>query len=90
MRAASPRSLVGKKNLNSCCGAGPEPRTAKDKWCCSLEKPVSANPGSRQRCLKVSPLNRTRAYVISAPRSALTAFELAIFSAPAMIVSASG
>jgi class 3 adenylate cyclase len=51
--AASLRSLVGKKNLKSCCGAGPEPRMAKDKWCCSLEKPVSANPGSRQRYLKV-------------------------------------
>ena len=49
-RAASPRSWGARKRPNSCSGAGPEPRRAKGRSCCSPARPASASRDCRRRC----------------------------------------
>jgi class 3 adenylate cyclase len=66
--------LVGREERsNYFSAAGPGQRRVKARSCCSPERQVSVNHGSRPRFWSASLPNRTRACAISAPRSIRTA-----------------
>ena len=73
MRAASPTSSGGKKNLNCCCGAGRRPRPAKARWYSSLARPALANRGLLLRLWNASQASPTHACATSVRRSTPTA-----------------
>ena len=69
MRAALPSLSDEKKNSNSCYDAGPKRRAAKDRWCCCLEKPVSASLGLTAALLEwLAPEPHTRLRYLCSPQ----------------------
>jgi hypothetical protein len=66
--------LVGRAHeLGICSSAGPGPRTATARWCCSRASRGSASRAWFGRCASASATSRTRRSAITAPRTTPTA-----------------
>ncbi len=66
--------LVGREHeLGILLDAGPGPRTATARWCCSRASPGSASRASSARCASASATSHTRRSAITARRTTPTA-----------------